>query len=47
MEGANFGARDSKTAERAPKEVVGENKKRREDFKARIAQLDEMLENLS
>ena len=37
---------DGNFTERAPKEVVEENKKRREDFKARIAQLDEMLENL-
>jgi valyl-tRNA synthetase len=38
---------DANFAERAPKAVVDENKKRREDFKARMAQLDEMLENLS
>ena len=38
---------DANFSERAPKEVVDENKKRREDFKARLAQLDEMLANLS
>ena len=38
---------DANFTERAPKDVVDENKKRREDFKARIEQLDEMLANLS
>ena len=37
---------DSNFTERAKPEIVEENKKRRHDFKARIAQLDEMLENL-
>ncbi|MFT5413678.1 MAG: valyl-tRNA synthetase, partial [Verrucomicrobiales bacterium] len=38
--------KDTNFTERAPKQVVVENKKRREEFKARIKQLDEMLENL-
>ncbi|MGI9244089.1 MAG: valine--tRNA ligase [Verrucomicrobiales bacterium] len=38
---------DPNFTERAKKEIVEENKKRRHDFKARLTQLDEMLANLS
>ncbi len=38
---------DPNFTERAKKEIVEENKRRRQDFKARLTQLDEMLANLS
>jgi valyl-tRNA synthetase len=37
---------DANFTERAPKEVIDENKRRREDFKSRQSQLQEMLANL-
>ena len=38
---------DPNFTERAKKEIVEENKKRRQEFKARLTQLEEMLANLS
>ena len=38
---------DANFTERAPKEVVDENKRRKEDFNGRREQLAEMLANLS